>query len=295
METPASGIVFDIHRFSLNDGPGIRTTVFLKGCPLKCLWCHNPESQLFQPQLSFNEEKCLHCFNCVPACPNGVHQIHNNKHLVIWDHCLLSGECVTACPNDVLKIIGYQSTVNEIIAEVKKDLSYYKNSGGGITISGGEPLAQFQFTKELLISSKEADIHTCVDTCGQAAQNHFHEILPYTDLFLFDYKTTNPHQHKYLTGTDNRLILSNLDYLYNNGASIIVRCPLIPGINDNEAHLHSIAHLKNKYPKLKAIEILPYHSMGRNKSYQIGNEYKLFNVPDCTEEQIRYWNSFIKT
>jgi pyruvate formate lyase activating enzyme len=293
MET-SEGIVFEIHRFSLNDGPGIRTTVFLKGCPLKCLWCHNPESQLFQPQLSFNSEKCLQCFSCVPACLNEVHHFHNNRHSIIWDRCLLSGECVKACPNEALKMIGYKATINEIINEVMKDLNYYKNSGGGLTISGGEPLAQFQFTKQLLIAAKDAGIHTCIDTCGQASQNHFREILPFTDLFLYDYKTTNPYQHKYLTGVDNNLILNNLDYLYHNDASIILRCPIIPGINDNEAHLHSIAYLKTKYPNLKGIEILPYHSMGRNKANQVGNTYKLFNVPDCSENQIRYWNSFIE-
>lgn len=289
MKMNNSGVVFDIQRFSLNDGPGIRTTVFLKGCPMKCLWCHNPESQSFKPQLSFNAEKCTDCLECVRACPSGVHKNVNEKHNIIFELCSLSGECIKACPSDALKILGSQSSVDEIISEVLKDELYYKNSIGGITISGGEPLAQFEFTKALLIASKEAGLHTCVDTCGFAKQEYFEEILPYTDLFLFDYKATNPFNHKKLTGTDNKLVLDNLDFLYEKNASIILRCPLIPGINDSREDLERIAAMGNKYPMLKEINLLPYHPFGKDKFKKIGEKNFLHNIPLPTEEQKKGW------
>lgn len=289
-----SGIVFDIQRFSLNDGPGIRTTVFLKGCPLKCLWCHNPESQSFKPQLSFNVKKCTDCFECVKVCPSGVHKNVNGKHTIDFDVCKLSTGCIKACPFDALSLFGYQSSVEEIILEVLKDERYYKNSNGGITISGGEPLAQFEFTKALLIAAKEAGLHTCVDTCGFAKQKLFEEILPYTDLFLFDYKTTDPLVHKKLTGTDNRLVLDNLNFLYEKNASIILRCPLIPGINDFREDLEKIAVMGNKYPMLKEINLLPYHPFGEDKLKRIGEKSSLLNVQLPTEEQKKGWFFAIK-
>jgi len=284
-----SGVVFDIQRFSLNDGPGIRTTVFLKGCPMKCLWCHNPESQSYVPQLSFNQEKCIDCLECLIACPSGVHKNINGKHVIDFELCKLSGECIKNCPTEALKILGYPSIVDEIISEVLKDEMYYKNSGGGITISGGEPMAQFEFTKALLIASKEVGLHTCVDTCGFAKTDHFQEILPYTDLFLFDYKATNPVNHKKLTGVDNKLILKNLEFLYKKNASIVLRCPIIPGLNDSVEDLGRIAAMGNKYPMLREINLLPYHSFGIDKFKRIGETNSLDNIRVPSEEQKKNW------
>jgi glycyl-radical enzyme activating protein len=288
------GIVFDLLRFSINDGPGIRTTIFLKGCSLKCEWCHNPESQSFEPQLSFNPEKCLNCFECVDACTNSAHKIKNNIHYVDWNMCKAEADCINACSSNALKMIGKEGTVEEIIWEVKKDIKYYKNSGGGVTISGGEPLAQFNFTKGLLLALKDEGIHTCIDTCGFANQEHFGKILPHTDLFLFDYKLTNNTEHKKYTNVGNELILSNLDFLYKNGANIILRCPIIPGINDNKEHFIGINKLIKKYPKLQSVELLPYHNMGRDKSLRIGKKYKLGEIiaPDAFIKQ--KWINFIK-
>jgi glycyl-radical enzyme activating protein len=287
------GIVFDLHRFSLNDGPGIRTTVFLKGCPLKCLWCHNPESQSYKPQLSFNAEKCLSCFKCVDACSNGVHKNIDKKHQVIFSSCTLNGDCVDACSEDALKIIGYNTTVDEIIKEVKKDQKYYEKTGGGITISGGEPLAQFKFTKELLIAAKNSGIHTCVDTCGFTRIKNLEEIADFVDLFLLDYKVTDPKKHVELTGVDNKIILDNLDYLYSINAHLIIRCPLIPGVNDDENHLNEIANLQIKYPEAK-IEIMPYHKMGRAKSEQIGRIYELAEIDDADNLTQEIWDKKLK-
>lgn len=269
MKNKHEGNVFDIHRFSLNDGPGIRTTVFLKGCPLKCLWCHNPESQAFKPQLSFNLEKCLHCFNCVDACQNSVHKIIEEKHQVFFEECKLAGNCIDACTQDALKIIGQKRSVEEIISEVKKDKKYYDKSGGGITISGGEPMAQYELTKQILKAAKKEGLHTCLDTCGFAKQRQYEELLEYVDLFLFDYKATDSQKHIELTGVDNKLILHNLNFLYNKKAHLIIRCLIVPGINDDSEHTNRICELKNEYPNAE-IEILKYHKMGIPKLAQLG-------------------------
>lgn len=287
-----TGLTFDIHRFSLNDGPGIRTTVFLKGCYLKCEWCHNPESQSFRPQLSFNPEKCLQCFECVNACPNTAHKIKDNKHFVDWNLCDLAGKCVEVCPSGALNIIGGRTEVDFIISEVMKDRKYYDRTGGGITISGGEPMAQFEFTKELLAEAKRHGLHTVLDTCGYGEQIHYKEILKYVDLFLFDYKLTDSERHKEFTGVTNDQILDNLDFLYKNGASIILRCPLIPGLNDTDNHLLGIKEIIKKYPDLRAVEIMPYHNMGSDKARRVGMDYKLSSIRNADENDKKRWTSF---
>ena len=284
-----TGLTFDIHRFSLNDGPGIRTTIFLKGCYLKCEWCHNPESQSFKPQLSFNPEKCLHCFECVKVCPNSAHKIKDNKHFVEWALCDFAGKCVEVCPSGALKIIGANTDVDFIISEVMKDKKYYDKTGGGITISGGEPMAQFEFTKELLVEAKKQQIHTVLDTCGYGEKSHYKEILPYVDLFLFDYKLNDDDLHKKYTGTSNKQIMSNLEFLYKSGASIILRCPLIPGINDGADHLKGIKEIISKYSLLKSVEIMPYHTMGKDKAYRVGMEYKLSQINNADEHDKKRW------
>ncbi len=292
MKNISEGITFDIHRFSLNDGPGIRTTVFLKGCPMKCLWCHNPESQSFKPQLSFNPDKCINCFNCVEACSNGVHKIINDRREVEFNLCSLNGDCVSACTTGALKIIGNSSSVDSIMNEVLKDRLYYEKSGGGITISGGEPLAQPQFTKAILTEAKKAGIHTCVDTCGFAKQKVFEDILELTDIFLFDYKATNPEMHFKLTGVEIKPVLDNLDFLYRNNASIILRCPLIPGVNDTEEHLNGIKNLLTKYPKIHSAELMPYHDMGRDKAAQVGMIYRLRDIKSANKHDKERWLSY---
>ena len=287
-----TGLTFDIHRFSLNDGPGIRTTVFLKGCYLKCEWCHNPESQSFKPQLSFNSEKCLHCFECVKVCPNNAHKIKDEKHFVDWNSCDLEGKCVEVCPSGALKIIGANTDVDFIISEVMNDKKYYDKTGGGITISGGEPMAQFEFTKELLVEAKNNGLHTVLDTCGYGEQNNYKEVFPYVDLFLFDYKLAEDELHKQYTGVSNKAILDHLDFLYNNGTSIVLRCPLIPGINDNEVHLKGIKEIIRKYPLLKSVEIMPYHNMGRDKAERVGMEYKLSETKNAEESDKQRWMNY---
>jgi len=287
-----NALLFDIHRFSLNDGPGIRTTVFLKGCSLKCEWCHNPESQSFKPELSYNPDKCINCFDCVNACPNHAHTVSGKKHFFRRELCTLEGECVKVCTAGALKLIGYNQKVDDIINIVLKDFDYFKRSGGGLTISGGEPMAQFGFTKEILTAAKENNIHTCIDTCGIAQPQMYKEIIPLVDLFLFDYKITDSEEHKAFTGAGNELILENLELLYTNGANIILRCPVIPGINDNKFHFEGIISLMKKYPDIKEVQLMPYHTMGRDKCERIGREYTMTGVPDATEDDKQKWTSY---
>lgn len=263
-------MVFDIQRFALNDGPGIRTTVFLKGCSMRCLWCHNPESQAFRPQLSFRADRCTHCLHCIPECPTDALTAVGERLIVRHDLCTACGACVEICPENALSIIGREMTAGEVLFEVERDSDFYRSSGGGMTLSGGDPLAQPTFTSALLEGAKKLGIHTCVDTSGLASAPRIFSLVPLTDLFLFDYKATDPDLHRALTGVSNELILANLDLLYATGANIRLRCPMVPGLNDQDEHLQAIAALDDRYPDLEAIEILPYHDIGKDKSARIG-------------------------
>lgn len=289
-----SGIVIDIHRFSLNDGPGIRTTIFLKGCALSCKWCHNPEAVSYFPQLAFNNEKCLNCFECVKICPTGTHTIVNNKHVVNFEQCELHEECIKVCPNAALSIIGLEKRVKDIFEIVLRDKDYYYNSSGGITISGGEPMTQFEFTKSILEFAKENSIHTCIETCGQAPSKRYLEIRHLVDLFLFDYKETDPVKHKGFAGASNKLILKNLFILYDAGADIILRCPLIPGMNDSREHLDGIAELYKRMPNLKGVEIMSYHNIGVDKARKIGKAANFVVLNSADIEKKNEWLNELK-
>ena len=284
-----TGLIFDLQRTSLHDGPGIRTTVFFKGCPLHCLWCHNPESRSFKAQVSFNWEKCVSCLSCVNACEQGAHQVEDGRHSMVHALCVACGTCLPFCLNEALKMIGERWTVEQIMAEVERDIDFYQHSGGGITLSGGEPMAQFDFAVEILQASRERGIHTCLETSGFAPERNYQEILPLVDIFLFDYKVTEPESHQNLIGVPNQRILSNLDFIYSQDAAIILRCPLIPGLNDTPEHLAGIASLSENYPNLQAIEIMPYHDMGRDKGLHLGQEYQLDDLPNADETIQQDW------
>ena len=284
-----SGVIVDIQRFSLHDGPGIRTTVFLKGCPLSCKWCHNPEAILHKPQLSFNADKCANCFRCVEACSAGVHSIIEGRHHVDFSRCELAETCITACPNEALSIIGRSMSVEEIMAVITKDKEYYAHSGGGVTISGGEPMTQFEITKEILMACNREGIHTTLDTCGHVPPERYREVLPYVDLFLFDYKETDEDRHRFYTGVSNTLILRNLDMLYSERAKIVLRCPIVPGFNDTEAHFLGIRDLARRYPDLAGIEIMPYHNMGVEKARRTGRESLHVSLNTAEKELSARW------
>ena len=277
--------VFDIQRYALHDGPGIRTAVFLKGCPLSCVWCHNPESKSPALQHGFVEKNCVHCGRCVLVCPAGLHRLEDGKHIADFSACKLCGECIANCINGALKRYGAAMQPDDILKIVSQDRNFYKNSGGGLTVSGGEPMAQFEGTLALLKGANAQAIHTCLDTSGHAPTEHYERVLPYADCFLFDYKLTDDEKHRQYTGVSNKLILKNLAFLNDCSATVHLRCPIIPGINDDDEHLSGIAQLARQYSSIAAVEIMAYHNMGQSKSRQIRTAWDLGELPSMTKDE----------
>ena len=261
--------LFDIQRNSFVDGPGIRTTVFFKGCNLKCAWCHNPESQSVRPQILFYREKCTGCGRCREVCPN---------HL---EKCDLCGKCELYCASDARKLCGKEYSAEEVLSEIVKDKAFYELSGGGATFSGGECMLQIDFLCEILEKCKENGIHTAVDTAGNVPWEYFERIIPYTDLFLYDVKVLDNEKHKKYTGVENRLILDNLKKLFMIGAGVWIRIPVIPGVNDSEEEMLKTKELLKPYSPLR-IELLPYHKMGEHKYGALNRQMTEFTVPDKT-------------
>ena len=282
-----TAVVFDIQRSSFQDGPGIRTTVFIKGCPLQCVWCHNPESQRFQPELMVHADRCTECGRCREVCPTGAAAgLETDRAL-----CTNCGACAAVCPTGARVLKGWRATLEEILQVVRRDFPFYTASGGGLTVSGGEPLSQPGFLKALLAAAKAEGIHTCVETCGYAPWNVVASILPFTDLFLDDWKLTDPEKHLIWTGRDNRIIRENLERVLEEGAQVIVRAPLIPGVNDGAAHLDELIRLSH-LPGVQGVEVLPWHRMGVAKRTALGLELQLAELPDATEEQKSGWQAY---
>lgn len=287
------GLVFGLQHFSIDDGDGIRSTVFLKGCPLKCLWCHNPEGLAGDRQLQYRKNRCSNCFKCVSACPQHAHHLIENIHQVDFQKCRQCGRCVNVCPQKALEITGVWMEPVEIVREVLQDQIYFKESGGGITVSGGEPMQQPDFLFELLKLCKENGLSTALETSGFGRGADYQRMVPYIDQFLWDYKHTDPQLHRHYIGVGNELILHNLDLVYWLRGRILLRCPLIPGVNDSKEHFMGIAAMIRKYPNLQGYEIMPYHKLGLSKTEPLGYEPQdLYTVPD--EDMIRSWDDQIK-
>ena len=266
-----TGTIFNIQKFCLHDGDGIRTNVFLKGCPLRCIWCHNPEGLEKTPSLSFSPSRCTACGRCLPGCP--ARRIEGGKIVIDRSLCTVCGKCAKACLNGACEVMGREATVDEIMTDVLKDKMFYDRSGGGITLSGGEPSYQPEFSLELLERSKEAGIGIAVETCGAGPRSFYEKAADLGTTFLFDLKCMDPERHKKFTGADNRYILDTLEYLFSRGADVIVRMPLIPGVNDTDEDIDELAsYLKTHEGKYRYAEIMPYHSLGVGKTRKLGGE-----------------------
>ena len=279
------GLVFGIQHFSIHDGPGIRSTVFLKGCPLRCKWCHNPEGLPCSLGIQYYQRDCKRCGAC-------KHAYKNLKELSQTDE-ETKREIAEHCPYHAFKLVGEYMTVDEIMKLVVKDKNYFTASNGGITISGGEPMMQAKFAIEIAKAAKENSISTALETSGFGNLRDYEAILPYVDTFLFDYKATGDQMYKDLTGVSDELIKSNFKYLYSKGANIVLRCPLIPKINDTDEHLNGIAQMYKDYPNLKGIEIMPYHKMGVSKAKRVGVDQKEYGVPN--KELKKVWEAKIES
>lgn len=260
--------VTEIQRFCMHDGPGIRTTVFLKGCPLRCVWCHNPETQKSNAELLFYPQKCIGCGMCIKACPVGAHQL-TDTHEISRAYCILCESCANSCPTGALAIMGKEMTVSEILKIVEKDLAFY-GEDGGITLSGGEPFLQEEATVALLKGCKEKGISTAVETCGYADPDILRAALPYVDTLLWDLKDTDDMRHRHYTGVSNERILENLRIANEAKSKIRLRCILINGINTNQAHYKKIAEIANALHRIEGVELIPYHAYGGVKATFIG-------------------------
>ena len=297
MEEKRTGFVFDIQPFSVQDGPGIRTTVFLKGCPLRCLWCHSPESQEFHPQLSWIGMRCIGCGNCISQCTNKaisqnptptetatgrvIHQI-----LIDREKCTNCGSCTEKCYPNALFLSGTEYTVDEVIDKVKGDIPFYNNSGGGVTISGGEALSQAGFTLAILKKLKNLNIHTAVDTCGFTNPENIKAVLPYTDLFLYDLKHMDSAIHKKLTAVPHGPILDNAKLIAALGGKMQIRIPLITDHNDSEENMHTAgAFCQSIQDAITQVQLLPFHNLGDAKYPRIGRT-DIFTVPPVPEERV---------
>ena len=273
------GVVFNIMRYSIADGPGLRTTVFLKGCPLRCAWCHNPESQSPRPQHIFRLDRCLGCEDCLDACPQKAITLEHGGFRLDESECIWCGECVDACPSLAREIKGRTMTVNQVIAEIMKDLPFFEQSRGGVTISGGEPLMQPEFLEALLKECKEQEIHTALDTSGCTKYKVIERMAPHVDLFLYDLKTMNRKVHRQMVGVDNHGILHNLAKLIQDGRQVMVRMPLIPGINDRPGDIEQAGQFLQGLKSRPAVELLPYHATAKEKYRLLG--MTTYNPPEA--------------
>ncbi len=273
------GRVFNIQKYSIHDGPGIRTTVFLKGCPLSCIWCHNPESQAFGPEIMLYSKRCIGCGKCLEVC----------KQIPLLDRekCTSCGSCAEVCYAKAREAVGKLMTVQQVIAQLEKDSIFYDESGGGVTFSGGEPLSQPEFLLELLAQCKKREYHTAIDTSGYGSPETIKAVSSMTDLFLYDLKLMDDEKHMRYTGVSNKLILENLKTISQLGSRIFIRIPLLPGINDDDSNIKATAEVIQNTRGIEQVNILPYHNIAADKYNRLGKQSSLMDIPvpdtECVE------------
>ncbi len=263
------GVIFDFKRYAIHDGPGIRTTVFFKGCPLNCPWCHNPEGKLPTPEFMWTKDRCLGCGDCVASCPGGVISFVDGSIQLDDDLCNLCGICASVCMADALETVGEEMTVMQVMEEVERDSAFFEESGGGVTFSGGEPLAQPEFLASLLKECRRRGIHTAVDTSGYVDTERLLGFSERVDLFMYDLKVMDPERHRRYTGVSNALILKNLKELSKAGSNVVVRVPLIPGVNDDDGNIRELGELLLTLRNVKDVSLLPYHKAGVEKQRRL--------------------------
>lgn len=282
-----TGLVFDFQRFSVHDGPGIRTNVYLKGCPLKCQWCQNPESIGRNPEIMLIPNNCIGCGKCLDICPAGaIHESSEKKRAVDRSRCDVCGACANQCYANALNVSGRYMSVSEVLAEVERDRLFYQNTGGGVTFSGGEPTAQPEFVAELARQAQMRDLHTTIETCGHVRWEIFQSILEHIDLVLYDVKHMDSQAHRRITGVPNELILDNLRRIAKGNVAFRIRVPLVPGYNDSHQNMRAMFEFAGGLPNLEAVDILPYHRMGESKWGQVDQPYELHGVSPHTREQV---------
>ncbi len=279
------GTVFNIQKYSIHDGPGIRTTVFLKGCPFNCRWCHNPESMSPKPEIVFSSSKCILCGDCYDGCINEA--IINNKESFVRDKekCILCGKCSEDCPAEAIEMIGRIVSVSDVVKEIRKDMIFYEESGGGVTFSGGEPLMQMEFLENILIECKREGIHTAIDTSGYTSWDNLLRVSSNVDLFLYDIKHMDNEKHMQFTGVSNKKILENLKKLVSLGKKIWIRVPIIPTLNDSEDNVLQIAELI-KSIELKDIFLLPYHNIATHKYGKLDMKYEIADIQTPSDKHM---------
>lgn len=282
-----SGTVLNIQRYSVQDGPGIRTTVFLKGCPLCCPWCHNPESRAPAPEVSLVEDRCIACGECRSVCPFAGELDNRDGPLPRRvESCALCGECAEVCPTGARQLVGRSMSVAEVVAEVARDQMFYDESSGGVTFSGGEPLSQPEFLAEVLAACRERGWHTAVDTCGFARDEVVRKVAPLVNLFLFDLKMMDDARHRQLTGVSNGPILANLEALDRSHDALWIRVPLIPGVNDDPTNLEATAQFVARLRHVRRVSLLPYHPTAADKFRRLGMAFPLGDLQAPSPENL---------